>query len=367
MAAALACSTATLLLLIPSNLLPLLRVDVFGIKGQNIIGAGIAILWSHGWLLLAGVSGMLVVVLPFVRFGLLSVALATVRFGARPSWLGGAFRWAMWLDLWAMVDVYLLAACIGYYRLINVSQAQVSIQIGGFCFIAAALLTMLSRATLDEAAVWRAIGPELKAAPADAQVSCLTCKLVQPVGRVGQACPRCGATLHRRIPAGMQCTTALLIAAALLFFPANIYPMNVSQQLGSVHDYTIFTGIKDLFKNGLWPLGATIFCTSILVPAGKIVALAWCVWSVWRRSERHLVAKTKLFRAVAELGRWSKTDPLTIVFFVPVMNFRPLASSSAGWGATAFLMTSLLTMIASYTFDTRLLWDAAAARAHEQG
>jgi paraquat-inducible protein A len=366
-AAALACSVATFLLLFPTNLLPLMRVNVLGMHGQNIIAGGIAILWSQGWVLLAGTSAILVVVLPFIRFGLVSVVLASVQFGYRPAWLGRAFRWAMWLDPWAMLDVYLLAGFIGYYRLIHVSAAQVTVEVGGMCFIAAAVLTMLSRATLDRRVVWRALGPEVEVESAEGHLACTTCDLVQPLSREGEKCPRCGAGLSLRSRTAMQQTTALLIAAFILFFPANLYPMDVSHQLGSVKGYTIFTGISDLFQNGLWPLGVTIFCTSILVPAGKIFAVAWCVLSVWRRSDRHLVAKTKLFRAVAELGRWSKTDPLTIVFFVPLMNFRPLASANAGWGATAFVLTSVLTMIASYTFDPRLMWDAAAARAREQG
>jgi paraquat-inducible protein A len=139
--------------------------------------------------------------------------------------------------------------------------------------------------------------------------------------------------------------------------------MNVSNQLGDVARYTIFTGIRDLFKAGLWPLGVIIFGTSIFIPAGKIFAVGWCVLSVWRRSDRHLVEKTKVFRAVAELGRWSKTDPFTIVFFVPLMNFGVLASEDAGWGATAFVLMSFLTMVASYTFDPRLMWDAGGVRA----
>ncbi|MGH7225980.1 MAG: paraquat-inducible protein A, partial [Gemmataceae bacterium] len=141
-----------------------------------------------------------------------------------------------------------------------------------------------------------------------------------------------------------------------------ILPMEVSTQLGNQVNYTIFTGVRELFDDGLWPLGVLIFCTSIFIPLGKIVAIGWCVMSVWRRYDTHLITKTKIFRAVAELGRWSKTDPFTIVFFVPLMNFGPLASANAGWGATAFMTMTLLTMFASNTFDPRLMWDVAAAR-----
>jgi paraquat-inducible protein A len=158
-------------------------------------------------------------------------------------------------------------------------------------------------------------------------------------------------------------TAALLIGAFILLFPANIYPMNVSYQLGRDVGYTIFKGIEDLFDSGQWPLGALVFCTSILIPVLKILAIGWCVVSVWRPSHAHLPAKTKALRIVAEWGRWSKTDPFTIVFFVPLMNFGVLASATAGWGATAFMMMTLLTMAASATFDPRLMWDAAGAGA----
>lgn len=362
MAAALAFSSATLILLVPLNVLPLMRVDIFHLHSENVIGAGVAQLWSHGWILLAGLSALLVIVVPFVRFGALTAVLVSLRLGRRPRWLGSAFRWAVWLDPWAMLDVFLLGACVGFYRLTYLNQAQLSIELGGECFIAAALLTMLSRATLDRRSVWRAIGGETHAAPGAAVVGCTICDLVQPASRIGCRCLRCGARLRVRKPQALSRTAALLATAFILLLPANIYPMNVSQQLGKHLGYTIFTGIDDLFKIGLWPLGVVVFCTSILSPAIKIFAVGWCVLSVWRRSDRHLVAKTEAFRIVAETGRWSKTDPFTIVFFVPLVNFGALGSASAGWGATAFMLMTFLTMVASVTFDPRLVWDAARAR-----
>ncbi|HEY6453328.1 MAG TPA: paraquat-inducible protein A [Steroidobacteraceae bacterium] len=361
--AALACSLATFLLLFPANILPLLRMDVFGMHSSNVIAAGIIQLWERGWIALAGLSAIMIIALPFLRFGLLSAVLAALRFDQHPRWLGPAFRWSVLLDPFAMLDVFLLAACVGYYRLSNVGQAQISIQLGGACFIAAAILTMLSRATLDRRTVWRAIGGELEVNSDDAEViGCTVCDLVQPVDAAGGPCPRCGAKLAVRKAHAVMRTAALLATAFILFFPANIYPMNIANQLGRQLGYTVFTGISELFQAGLWPLGALVFCTSILIPAVKIFALGWCVVSVWLHSDRHLIAKTEIFRIVAESGRWSKTDPFVIVFFVPLMNFGPLGSSAAGWGATAFMLMTFITMIASVTFDPRLMWDAARAR-----
>jgi paraquat-inducible protein A len=362
MTAALAFSSATFLLLFPLNILPLIRVDMVRRHSENVIGAGVAQLFNNGWIVLAGLSAVLVIVLPFVRFGALTAVLVSLRLGRRPRWLGPAFRWAVWLDPWAMLDVFLLAACVGYIRLSQLSQAQISIEPGGACFIAAALFTMLSRATLDRRSVWRAIGGEIAAQPGADMIGCTACDLVQPASRVGRACSRCGAQLRERKTRAIARTAALLAAAFILLLPSNVYPMNVSHQLGNQLGYTIFTGIVDLFKIGLWPLGVVVFCTSILIPVGKILVIGWCVLSVWRRSDRLLVAKTETFRIVAESGRWSNTDPFTLVFFLPLMNFGPLGSATAGWGATAFILMTFITMLASVTFDPRLMWDAAGAR-----
>ena len=361
--AALACSSATLLLLVPVNALPLLRVDLFGFHSENITALGVAQLWVQGWIWLAGLSALFVVVLPFLRFSLLSAVLAALRFNRRPRWLGPAFRWSLWLDPWAMLDVYLLAGCIGYFRLVQIDQARITIELGGACFIAAAFLTMLSRATLDERTVWRAIGGETRAIGGEPVLGCTACDLVLPCSREGERCPRCGARLWVRKLDAVTWTAALLIAALVLVLPANLYPMNISNHLGQQTQYTIMTGVKDLFENGLWPLGVLVFCTSILTPAVKILALGWCVLSVWRGSRRHLVAKTRVLRVIAEMGRWSQTDPFAIVFFVPLIHFGALGSEGAGWGATAFMMMSFLTMLASVTFDPRLMWDVAGGGA----
>ena len=364
--AALACSLATFFLLVPVNVAPLLRMDLFGMHSQNITAAGVAQLWQRGWVWLAGLSALFVIVFPFLRFGLLSTVLGALALNRRPSWLGAAFRWSMWLDPWAMIDVYLLAGCVGYYRLINIDQARVTIELGGACFIAAAFLTMLSRATLDARTVWRAIGGETRATRGQPMLGCTTCDLVQPLSRENQRCPRCGARLRLRKLDAAAWTAALLIAAFVLIFPANLYPMNISNHLGQQVRYTIMTGVQDLFKAHLYPLGVLIFCTSILTPALKIFALGWCVLSIWRRSRRRLVIKTKVLRVIAEMGRWSKTDPFAIVFFVPLVHFGSLGSENAGWGATAFMMMTFLTMVASVTFDPRLMWDVAEPGAAAQ-
>ena len=355
--AALGCSLGTLLLLFPANLIPLMSVSMLGMRRSSLLGSGVVEIWNEHWVLLALAIGAFAIVLPFIRFGLLSLALGTLRLGYRPSWLGIAFRWALWLEVWAMPDVFLLGAFVGYSRV--AANLNVTIEWGGYCFIAAAFLSMISRASLDRQMVWRAIHPDGQVASQAPMLSCPTCDLVIPVEAEGQPCPRCRALLSARKPDSILRTAALTGSAFILFWPANIYPMSVSAQLGEPVSYRIIDGVRALFDAGFAPLGVLIFFASIAIPALKIIGLSWCVISVVRRSRRHLVAKTRLYRAIDEMGRWSSIDPFTISIFVPLMKFDSLASSHAEMGATAFILVVALTLAASRSFDPRLMWDSA--------
>ncbi|HET9106113.1 MAG TPA: paraquat-inducible protein A [Steroidobacteraceae bacterium] len=356
--AALACAAATLLLLLPVDTLPLLQAELLGQSSARSLTSGVARLWHHDWIALAGLSAICVIVLPAMRLGLLVLVLGTLRLGRRPRWLGPAFRWAMRLEPWSMLDVFLLAVAVGYYYLTVVEHVDIRIELGGGLLLLAGMLTMMSRATLDERAVWRAIGPDTGAVPRDGAMGCRACGLIQPLTCEGATCPRCGQRNRLRKPNASASAAALVSAALILFFPANVYPMNISDLLGVHRTYTNFGYVRQLFHLGLWPLGLLTFWTSIITPALMIAAVAWCVLSVERRSGRRLVLKTQLLRMVTETGRWSETGPLSIVFFAPLMDFGRLGAESAGWGATAFIVMTLLLIAASVTFDRRLLWDA---------
>jgi paraquat-inducible protein A len=60
-------------------------------------------------------------------------------------------------------------------------------------------------------------------------VACEVCDLVQRVGplppRSYAQCSRCGFSLSKRHPQSLARTGALALAALILYFPANIYPI----------------------------------------------------------------------------------------------------------------------------------------------
>jgi paraquat-inducible protein A len=358
--AALACALGTLILLFPANLLPLMSVSLLGLTRSSHIASGVVSLWRGHWVVVAALVAACVIILPFARFGLLSTVLACLRMGYRPRWLGRAFRWAMALDFWAMQDVFLLGAAVGYSRVS--ANLDATIGWGGMCLILAALLSMLSRASLDRRMTWRAIAADPGPLPLeDPVISCTVCNLAFPADKEGSRCLRCEARLHARKPDAAVRTAALLIAGLALYIPANVYPMSTDLQLGTQTPHRIVDGIMELAQAGLWPLGVLIFCTSIAIPLLKILGLGWLLISTRLRSRRHLLFKTKLYRWIDEIGRWSSIDVFTIAVFMPLLQFGTLISAHADVGAPAFILVVVLTMIASQTFDPRMLWDAEAA------
>jgi paraquat-inducible protein A len=214
---------------------------------------------------------------------------------------------------------------------------------------------------MERRSVWRAIGPE-HPRPDGPAISCTICDLVLPAEAEGSPCPRCGQRLRARKIDSMIRTASLVIAGYLLYLPANIYPMSSNSQLGKLVQHRIIDGIRELFQAGLWPLGILIFCTSIAIPLLKLVGLSWFLVSARRRSSARLVLKTKLYRLIVGIGRWSNVDVFTVAVFVPLMQFGIIAQTRAGPGATAFVLVVVLTMIAARTFDPRLLWDCGAPR-----
>jgi paraquat-inducible protein A len=190
-------------------------------------------------------------------------------------------------------------------------------------------------------------------------VACHACALVQPHVRSlePQHCSRCGAVLHRRHPDSLMRTWALLIAAAVLYIPANLLPVLHTSSLVGNEDDTIMSGVVFFWTTGDWPLAVIVFVASILVPMMKLSVLVLLTLTAQRRSTWRPHERTTLYRVVERIGRWSMLDIFVVTMTVALVRFKSLAEITAGPGALAFGCVVILTMLASMQFDPRLIWD----------
>jgi len=190
-------------------------------------------------------------------------------------------------------------------------------------------------------------------------VGCNDCGLVsQRVKTIDvQYCLRCGAPLHSRKTDSIARVWALLIAAALLYIPANLLPVLHTATLLGASDDTIMSGVVFFWTSGSYGLAIIVFVASIFVPMLKLVILSLLNFTAQRRSQWRPEQRTRLYHIVEAIGRWSMLDIFVITLTVALVRFQSLAVITAGPGAVAFGSVVVLTILASLQFDSRLIWD----------
>ena len=188
---------------------------------------------------------------------------------------------------------------------------------------------------------------------------CHTCGLVSQEAAPREAlmrCPRCGENLHRRRRSSVQLTMAYLLGAVALYIPANMLPMMSTTSVLGRGSHTILGGIAELWHTGSAELAVIVFVASILVPLLKIGVLSLLAFTAARRSSWRQLERARLFRMVEAVGHWSMLDVYVVVLLVGMVRFGTLASVRPEPGLLAFGAVVLLTMLASQSFDARLIW-----------
>ena len=170
-------------------------------------------------------------------------------------------------------------------------------------------------------------------------------------------CPCCHSVLHSRHPNSFTKTTAFLLAAIFLYIPANVLPIMTVIYQGSGEPSTIIAGVKHLLEGGMWPLALIVFVASIVVPILKLLVLSALLISIAIKSRWEPRERTKLYRIMEFIGRWSMVDIFVIAILVTLVQFGNTASIYPGLGALSFAAVVVLTMFAAHSFDPRLIWD----------
>ena len=306
-----------LLLWIPGCLAPLLTVTAGGAsRSANLIGCAVK-LWGTGYPPLC----LLVIVLMIaVPTGFMLLTLAQVLPGVSRSSLRGCRTLAHYLRPWLMMEVFVVGGCVAYSRMQAV--ANVRIDTGGWCLAGAATLLLGSLA--------------LRGDPPAEQDS-------QRSTRVSQ-----------------RLTAMLVIGGMLLYIPANLLPVLQIERYGSVEKNTILGGVVELVHYDLWPLAVIVFTASVVVPLAKLFGLAWLLWQTQRRSPHLLRQRTRVYRFIEAIGRWSNIDVFTISILAALVQFGFLTRVRPESGALAFAGVVLITMIAAQCFDPRAMWQAGA-------
>jgi paraquat-inducible protein A len=353
---------------------PIVSLNLEGMVTSVTLLQSIGVLWHERMQIIATLVFFCAIVFPVLDLGaLLYVATGLAR-GRRVPAFDLLLRIVQAARHWAMTEVLMMGILVTVIKM--TSLARVVPHPGLFAFGALTLLSALAM-RYEPRALW-ALGdqvaprplrrvPPPAGAPVD-YLSCHACGLVNrcacdsPASHVTR-CARCATRLHRRIPDSIKRTWALLVAAALLYIPANILPIMYTTSLGSGSEGdTIMSGVKLFWDSNSRGLAIIIFIASIFVPVGKLLALTVLVATAQFRSRWAPVKRTRLYRIVEFIGRWSMLDIFVVTLTVALVRFQAVATITAGPGALAFGVVVVLTMFASAQFDPRLIWDPIEPR-----
>jgi paraquat-inducible protein A len=203
--------------------------------------------------------------------------------------------------------------------------------------------------------------PGARTAAGSGLISCHSCGMLtgrpMSAGKPRMSCPRCGAHLHVRKTNSISRTWSLVIAAIIFYVPANLLPVTQTTYLGSTHSDTIMSGVIYFMQTGSWGIALIIFTASIVVPIAKLIILSGLLLSVQWRSRWRPRERSRLYRIIEVIGRWSMLDVFVVTVLVALVRLGYLTTIEAGVGVVYFAAVVVITMVAAMTFDPRLMWD----------
>lgn len=192
-------------------------------------------------------------------------------------------------------------------------------------------------------------------------IACHHCDTVWQEAEEGAACGRCGAKLRTRKADSLNRTWAFLIAACMMYLPANLLPVMITKTLFGSQNDTILSGVIYFWVSGAYGLAAIIFVASFLVPLFKLAALFILVLMAQRRSNWRRAERSRLYHVIELIGRWSMLDVFVVALLAGLVRIQGFAEITAGLGIAAFGSVVVLTMLASLSFDPKLTWDGGDA------
>ncbi|WP_448950006.1 paraquat-inducible protein A [Labrys neptuniae] len=358
-----------------ANFLPFIKLEISGRAQVASLVTGIKALYDQGLWELAGVVAITMLVAPGLQILARLIVLGGLRLRRPPRWLPLLYRGSTVVGRWAMIEVYMLGLLVAYVKLIDLARVDLGPAV--FAVVGLMLVTVATGSLLDDETIWANFARK-GVAPSPPEVDpkrptalCEACGLVSNLPESnhghGAACPRCSAPLHQRKPNSITKTWALVLTATILYIPANLFPIMTVISLGRGQPDTIISGVIELADAGMWPLAVLVFFASILVPVLKLLGLTTLLITTQRGTLWRLQDRTVLYRIIEFVGRWSMIDIFMISILVALVQLGEIATIEPGIGAIAFASVVIITMIASESFDPRLMWDALERRTGKKG
>jgi len=351
---------AALFMLLLANLFPFISMKVAGLTSQITLAQIPKVMVSEDYSSLATLFLLFVQAVP--AFCMITIILLVNPIPLPVSLRVGLARILFRLRNWGMAEIFMAGVLVSFVKLM--AYGEIGLETSFWPWVLFCLLQLRAFQCVDRRELWDRLLPQpaLPHLP-EAGISgleqglrsCPCCTAIQPAE--APVCTRCGVTAQARRKHSLQWTLALLMTSVLIYIPANLMPIMVTETLGTAYPSNIMAGVILLWGEGSYPVALVIFIASIMVPSLKMVAIGWLCWDASGRGRRDSHRMHKIYEVVEFVGRWSMIDVFVIAVLSALVRMGQLMNVYPAWGAVLFAMVVIITMIAAMTFDPRLLWD----------
>lgn len=351
---------AALFMLLLANLFPFITMKVAGLSSQISLLQIPKVMVSEDYSSLATLFLVFVQAIPGLC--MLTIILLVNRISMPVSLRLGLARILFQLRSWGMAEIFMAGVLVSFVKLMAYGDIGLETSFWPWCLFC--LLQVRAFQCVDRRWLWNQIAPmpPLPHAPEKGVSglrqglrSCPCCTAILPAAQPD--CPRCGVIAAPRRRHSLQWTLALLFTSLMIYIPANLLPIMVTETLGTPYPSNIMAGVILLWSDGSYPVALVIFIASIMVPTLKMLAIGWLCWNASGRGHRDSEKMHLVYEIVEFVGRWSMIDVFVIAVLSALVRMGQLMNVYPATGALLFALVVILTMIAAMAFDPRLTWD----------
>ncbi len=194
-------------------------------------------------------------------------------------------------------------------------------------------------------------------------VACPDCDALQSAPQLVRGgcagCVRCGAELFRDKPHGLEHTFAFVIAAAILFAFANIFPLMEIDANGLKRSATLLgTGLA-LHQHGMTSVALLVWATAIVLPAAEVGTLLYMIGPL--RAGIVPWGLRGAFRLWTWVRPWAMVEVFLLGALIAFVKLHDIATAHPNAGLFAVGGFVMLLAAADAAFEPRAVWQCAHA------
>ena len=190
-------------------------------------------------------------------------------------------------------------------------------------------------------------------------IACHECDLLQrqpAIQHHGSAlCGRCGAVLFKCIPDSVDRVIALALAGLMLFTIANVFPFLAFEAGSQATQTTLFTGVRELYAQGIWALAGLVFFTCILAPLIQLILMLYIFIPI--KIDRVAGHTRPAYRLLRLIQDWNMIEVFMIGILVALVKLTKMATIVPGVAMWSFVVLLFVVTGASVSIDGRVIWD----------